>query len=199
MTILHKPYSRGHVRLDHAGEPRISFNLLADDRDRNRMVLGWQHIREMLMSVNGIHAEDIFMPLTSGMTADTLKTSVLSLLGSVALDSSSLIRRKIIKSIGMPVSTISQDAAVLREWVGTFAAPAYHPAGTCRMGTPEDLDAVVDSRCRLIGVRGLSVVDASIFPTLMRAATNIPVIMVAEKAAAAILEDNRARSSDAAA
>jgi choline dehydrogenase len=32
---------------------------------------------------------------------------------------------------------------------------AYHPCGTCKMGSANDLMAVVDPQCRVIGVDGL--------------------------------------------
>ena len=49
--------------------------------------------------------------------------------------------------------------------------------------------AVVDARLRLYGVQGLRVVDASVFPTITSGNTNAPVVMVAEKGAAMIIED----------
>jgi 4-pyridoxate dehydrogenase len=60
---------------------------------------------------------------------------------------------------------------------------AHHPAGTCRMGAVSDKAAVVDSELRVIGVDGLRVVDASVFPDLVGGNINAPVIMIAEKAA----------------
>ncbi len=66
------------------------------------------------------------------------------------------------------------------------AATVYHPVGTCRMGThPED--SVVDSSLRVHGVRGLRVVDASVFPTVTSANTNAPTLMVAQKGADLIM------------
>src|SRR5690606_12054450 len=56
-----------------------------------------------------------------------------------------------------------------------------HPTSTCAMGMGEA--SVVDNECRVIGVEGLRVVDASVMPTVPGGNTNIPVIMVAEKAA----------------
>ena len=51
------------------------------------------------------------------------------------------------------------------------------------MGPKSDKMAVVDSELRVIGIDGLRVVDASVFPDLVGGNINAPVIMVAEKAA----------------
>lgn len=70
-----------------------------------------------------------------------------------------------------------------------YTATLFHPAGTCKMGPKEDLEAVVDSRLRVYGIRGLRVVDASIMPRITRGNLNGPTIMIAEKASAMIKED----------
>ena len=65
----------------------------------------------------------------------------------------------------------------------------FHASCTCAMG-PDPRSAVVDARLRVHGVRGLRVVDASIFPNVTSGNTTAPTLMVAEKAADLILADS---------
>ena len=55
------------------------------------------------------------------------------------------------------------------------------------MGAPDDVNAVVDPECRVIGTHGLRVVDSSIFPEITNGNLNAPSILVGEKAADLIL------------
>lgn len=86
----------------------------------------------------------------------------------------------------LPGPAASTDADIL-EFARNYGATIFHPAGTCRMGS--DADAVVDPRLRVRGMQGLWVVDCSIMPTLVSGNTNLPIMMVAEKASDMILED----------
>ncbi|MCY1383284.1 Oxygen-dependent choline dehydrogenase [compost metagenome] len=72
-----------------------------------------------------------------------------------------------------------------------YGATIFHPSGTARMGPASDPMAVVDERLRVHGVTGLRVVDCSIMPTLVSGNTNVPVVMLAERAADFILQDLR--------
>jgi choline dehydrogenase-like flavoprotein len=59
-----------------------------------------------------------------------------------------------------------------------------HVCSTCRMGSPDDVTSVVDPDCRVLGVDGLRVVDASIIPEVPRANLHLTVVMIAEHLAA---------------
>ena len=80
-----------------------------------------------------------------------------------------------------------QTDAELDAWIRRSAETIYHPVGTCRMGVAGDPMAVVDADCRVMGLTGLRVVDASVMPNLVGGNTNAPTIMIAEKISDAIL------------
>jgi choline dehydrogenase len=80
----------------------------------------------------------------------------------------------------LPGANINSDEDI-DAFVREHAQSAYHPCGTCRMGT--GADAVVDNHCRVHGLEALRVVDSSIFPHITNGNLNAPTIMVAEKAA----------------
>jgi len=93
---------------------------------------------------------------------------------------------------GEGVTTDDQIDAFLREHLES----AYHPCGTCKMGSKDDPFAVVDPDTRVIGVDGLRVADSSIFPRLTYGNLNGPSIMTGEKAADHILGKPRLARSN---
>jgi len=87
-----------------------------------------------------------------------------------------------------PGAQAASDADLL-EFVRNQGGTIFHPSGTCRMG--EGALAVVDQQLRVRGVGGLRVVDCSVMPTLVSGNTNVPAVMMAERAAAFVLADAR--------
>ena len=86
-----------------------------------------------------------------------------------------------------PGPAVETDDEILG-WVARDAETALHPSCTCRMGIDEE--SVVDpATMRVHGLRGLRVVDASVFPYITNGNIYAPVMMVAEKAADLILEN----------
>jgi choline dehydrogenase len=71
----------------------------------------------------------------------------------------------------------------LDAWMLDNVSIAGHTCGTCKMGPDTDGMAVVDQFCRVHGMSGIRVIDASITPDIPRANTNATAIMIGERAA----------------
>lgn len=71
----------------------------------------------------------------------------------------------------------------------TFTNHCSDPISTCRMGTKESEEAVVDSRLRVIGVDGLRVADSSVIPLTFSGHTHTASAMIGEKASDIIKND----------
>ncbi|MGI4816127.1 MAG: GMC family oxidoreductase, partial [Janthinobacterium lividum] len=89
-------------------------------------------------------------------------------------------QRDLVEREIFPGREVDSDAA-LGEAIRRNAGHRSHPVGTCRMGL--DADAVVDAQLRVHGIAGLRVVDASVMPEVPSGNTNVPSIMIGEKAA----------------
>ncbi len=92
-----------------------------------------------------------------------------------------------------PGAHLSSDGELVQA-AGEIGTTIFHPVGTAKMGPPADSMAVVDARLRVHGINGMRVVDASVMPAITSGNTAAPTMMIAEKAAAMILEDQRATS-----
>lgn len=191
---LYLPFSRGSVTLASAHPtvpPDVRFAMLSDRRDRERMVAGLGLALE-LMEADEVRPlrHELF---ATGYTATVRRLNEPGLRNALAttalaalLDGPDRLRRAVIRwgiAGGEGEPTARSRAAWLERTVRRHTFGMYHPAGTCRMGSPHDAGAVVDPACRVIGAEGLRIVDASIMPRLVRAATNVPVLMLAERAA----------------
>lgn len=86
-----------------------------------------------------------------------------------------LIRREVLPGAGLA------SAADLTAYIRANAGHRSHPVGTCRMGVAAE--CVVDPQLRVHGLEGLRVADASIMPALPSGNTNLPALMIGEKAA----------------
>ena len=84
--------------------------------------------------------------------------------------------------------TLNDDDA-LDLWIRQNVGSARHVSGTCRMGPDSDPTAVVDQYCKVKGMQGLFVVDASIVPRVPRSGgLHATVLMIAERVAEWIAE-----------
>jgi choline dehydrogenase len=91
----------------------------------------------------------------------------------------------------LPGASVGDDDASLAKAAGDIGTTIFHPVGTAKMGLRSDPMTVVDERLRVIGLDGLRVVDASVMPTITSGNTNTPTIMIADKAAEMMIEEER--------
>ena len=90
-----------------------------------------------------------------------------------------LIDRYVVE--GFTFRQVMEDDEALEAFIRKAAIGVWHASCSCRMGRADDPMAVVDTAGRVRGVEGLRVVDASIFPVVPCANTNVPTLMTAEK------------------
>ena len=81
---------------------------------------------------------------------------------------------------GRGIDALADDKAI-DSWLMETVGDTGHICCTCQMGAPDNPRAVVDSHGRVLGVESLWVADASVFPEVPRANTNLPTIAAAER------------------
>jgi 5-(hydroxymethyl)furfural/furfural oxidase len=189
LVEVHKPYSKGSVELtsaDPAVPPRVRFNVLSDPRDYERLVGGLRLALELLADDEVARVRnEVFLPNGNiiGRLARRGSWARLQSWAIAQVFQSASLRRKLLGKATLDVRAFAQNEEALRHFVRLAAQAVYHPCGTCRMGRADSSEAVVDSDCRVLGLSGLRVVDASIFPTIPSGSLHLPVMMTGEKMA----------------
>ena len=124
--------------------------------------------------------------------AITTKNKILTGLAAKLLDGPEFLRNYLIENFLMEDFSLDEvcvDDDKAEAFIRRAAVGVWHASCTCRMGSKDDPMAVTDNQGRVIGIEGLRVVDASIFPVVPCANTNFPTIMTAEKIADTILKE----------
>ena len=91
--------------------------------------------------------------------------------------------RDIVDSLISPTEHDLTSDEALDSWMMQNVWIGQHLSGTCKMGSSGDSMAVVDQYCRVHGIEGLRVADASVMPDVIRANTNATTIMIGERVA----------------
>ncbi|MBJ8348020.1 mycofactocin system GMC family oxidoreductase MftG [Antrihabitans sp. YC2-6] len=86
------------------------------------------------------------------------------------------------KAVDVAGALLAVDIDSTDEWLVDHLGTSQHTAGTCRMGPASEGESVVDDRCRVHGLDGLSIVDASIIPSPISRGIHATVVMLAERA-----------------
>ncbi len=99
--------------------------------------------------------------------------------------------KRIVKRRVLPTPGLEKDSEALRDYVRSIAKTVFHPSGTAKMGASDDPMAVCSEDLKVRGVERLRVADASVMPRLVSGNTNAPTMMIGERAARFILEEER--------
>ncbi|KQT68954.1 MULTISPECIES: GMC family oxidoreductase [unclassified Aureimonas] len=191
---VNKSHSRGELALatpDPRAEPAIDFRMLSDPRDRERLKLAVRRGAEVLLDpAMADLCRHVFPTSYSPRVARVAVSGRWNALQrgalSASLDLSGPLVGALITSVvtqGLTLGALLDDDAALDDFVMRSVGGTWHPSGTCRMGRATDRLAVTDAQGRVHGTQALRVCDASLMPTIPRANTNVPTIMIAERIA----------------
>jgi 5-(hydroxymethyl)furfural/furfural oxidase len=197
---VNKSYSRGRLRLasaDPHDEPQVSFNMLSDERDLERLKhalrFGAQALSaDSLAGERSVVFPSSYSPRVARVAMpgafNAVQRGVLSLLLDVAGPLRGWLIHRLVTQ-GVTVEKLVSDDAALTDFVLRNVGGTWHPSGTCRMGRADDPLAVTTGDGRVIGVAHLRVCDASLMPSIPCANTNVPTLMIAERIADLIRGD----------
>lgn len=201
VTWVNKPYSRGQVTLlspRPQDEPKVEFAMLSDRRDLLRLTEGIRLAaslfeQDALKQVTKHPFPTSYSERVRDLGVISQKNAVITSILASGLDGPAWLRSALLKHAvteGPTLERILADEEIMEGFVRTTVHGIWHPCCSCRMGDANDPLTVVSPTGKVIGVHGLRVVDASIMPSIPRANTNIPTIMLAEKISDAILEES---------
>ncbi|UOK73594.1 GMC family oxidoreductase [Ancylobacter polymorphus] len=196
---VNKSYSRGFLRLASADprvEPDVDFRMLSDERDLVRLTSALRMGAHALLDPAMDGFRDVVFP--ASYTPRVARIAVPGLWnaaqrGALAalLDIAGPLRAALVHAVvtqGVRMDRLLSDDDALADFVRTNVGGTWHPSGTCRMGRAGDPQAVTSPAGAVFGVEGLHVADASLMPSIPRANTNMPTIMIAERIAAFLSE-----------
>lgn len=196
---VNKSYSRGFLWLASADprcEPEVDFRMLSDERDLVRLKSALRMGAQVLLDPGMDGFRDVVFP--ASYTPRVARIAVPGAWNALQrgvlagmLDRAGPLRAALIHAVvtqGITLSGLLADDDALTDFVRTNVGGTWHPSGTCRMGQADDPLAVTSPTGAVLGVEGLRVADASLMPSIPRANTNMPTVMIAERIAAFIRE-----------
>ena len=199
-AALYAPFSRGEVNLvsaDPLVAPIVNQRLLSDPRDSARMLIVARMAESLICdpALRGTVEDAYLLPRDPplrlyngrGVSGGAKAAAAATLLRSPAA-----LRRAMLGLALKPGRIIFDSRErfpIADEEILASTGAMFHPTSTCAIGSESDPLAVVDPRCRVYGVSGVRVADASVMPKAPSANTNIPSIMIGERVAEFIRAD----------
>jgi 5-(hydroxymethyl)furfural/furfural oxidase len=199
---VNKAYSRGGVALagpDPRQEPEVDFRLLSDERDFERLKIGFRTGANLLSqatmaAVTGPVFPTSYSARVGAIAAPGMLNTLQRGLFAGMLDYAGPLRVALIRNVvtlGVTLDNLLADDKALGDFVRDAVGGVWHASGTCRMGREDDPMAVTSGSGLVKGVEGLRVCDASLMPSIPRANTNTPTIMIAERIADLVKAERR--------
>jgi choline dehydrogenase-like flavoprotein len=193
-ACLYAPVSRGVVALrsaDPNAPLRVEQRLLSDPLDAKRMIMAVRHAERLLLapSVRDCFEEIYLMPRLAPLRLINgvgMSGAAKAIGATAVLAAPATLRRAMIGAAIKPGRLIADEAATYAmsdDEILAASGASFHPSSTCAIGAADNPSAVVDPECRVHGVQGLRVADASVMPQIVSANTNMPTIMIAERVA----------------
>jgi 5-(hydroxymethyl)furfural/furfural oxidase len=193
-ACLYAPVSRGFVALrsaDPNAPLQVEQRLLSDPLDAQRMIIAVRHAESLLLdpAVRPCFEDIYLMPRLAPLRLinGTGWSGVAKAIGATAvLAAPARLRRAVIGAAIDPGRLIADEAAtypISDDDILKASGASFHPSSTCAIGAADNPMAVVDPQCRVYGVEGLRVADASVMPSIVSANTNMPTMMIGERVA----------------
>ena len=193
-ACLYAPVSRGIVALGSADPNaplKVEQRLLSDPLDARRMIMSVRHAESLLLdpAVRHCFGEIYLMPRQAPLrliNGTGLSGAVKAIGATAVLAAPAPLRRAAIGAAIKPGRLIadgSKTYPISDDEILDASGSSFHPSCSCAIGPADDSMAVVDPQCRVYGIEGLRVADASVMPRIVSANTNTPTMMIGERVA----------------
>jgi 5-(hydroxymethyl)furfural/furfural oxidase len=164
---------------------------LSDERDVTRLAYGFRTGAKALLQLDtegksGPAFPTSYSARVAAVAAEGRMNELKRGLFSAMMDMAGPARPWLLRNAitnGVDLRELVNDDQALQATLRASVGGVWHASGTCRMGDAADPMAVTDEAGQVRGMRGLRICDASLMPSIPRANTNIPTIMMTERIA----------------